>query len=139
MESKINARKIVEKDWKYLKEWFMIHDGVLPDMNFLPDDGLGGVVVEKDNRPIAAAFIYYTNSDIAFLDCGISDPHYKGRDRFEIGNVLIKECERLTKANGCEAMFTSTGNKGLLKRYKGMNWSIRENMSYCIKYIYNER
>ena len=135
----IATRSIKIEDWELFTEWFYYYGKDLPDKNLLPDDGLGGVVVEKNNRPIAATFIYKTNSDTVFLDLGISDPHYKGRDRLEIGNALIKECVRRAEALGYEAVVTTTGNKGLLKRYKAMNWIINEGMSYCTKYIYNER
>ena len=139
MEQKLTTRSIVSEDWKIFEKWFLGHGEGLPQRNLLPDNGLGGVIVEKDGRPIAATFIYQTNSVIAFLDIGISDPYYKGRDRFEIGNVLIKECVRRAEATGCEAVVTTTGNKGLLKRCKAMNWEINDNVSYCTKYIYNAR
>ena len=139
MEQKLTTRSIVSEDWKIFEKWFLGHGEGLPQRNLLPDNGLGGVMVEKDGRPIAATFIYQTNSDIAFLDIGISDPYYKGKDRFEIGNILIKECLRRVEASGYEALSLTTNNKGLLKRFKTMNWQINENMSYCTKYIYNAR
>jgi len=139
MKQKLTTRDIVSEDWKILEKWFLGHGKELPQRNLLPDNGLGGIIVEKDGRPIAATFIYQTNSDIAFLDIGISDPYYKGKDRFEIGNTLIKECLRKVEASGYEALSVTTGNKGLLKRFKDMNWEINDNLSYCTKYIYNAR
>lgn len=141
MEQKINVRSIVEEDWKFLKEWYLHHGQHTPDRNLLPENGLGGLIVEKDKKPLAATFIYYTNSDVAWLDNGISTLHYEGEftkeESFEIGNILIKACVKKAEAMGFEVVRSITDNKTLLRRFKTLDWSIKENMNYCTKYIYN--
>ena len=136
----ITVRTVKIEDYKFINKWWLgWGEEHSPKLIDLPDRGLGGVVVEKNGKPIAVNYIYLTNSNMAYLANAISDPNYKGRDRLEIGNVLIKECVRIAEAIGCEAVVTTTGNKGLLRRYKAMNWEINDNVSYCTKYIYNAR
>ena len=77
----LNIRRLTENDWDTLCHWWDAWpEWVNPPKDFLPDNGTGGLIVEKD-VPIAAGFIYYTNSKGALFEWVISNPEYKERDR----------------------------------------------------------
>ena len=122
MKDNVIVRGITLKDYEFINKWWEDSGYGIVDKKYLPDNGLGGLIVEKNGVPLAAAYTYTTNSRVCYMDNLVSNFNYKGRDRLEIGNVLIKECVRIAEATGCEAVVTTTGNKGLLRRYKAMNW-----------------
>ena len=50
---KFNIRKLTENDWDTLVSWWGDWPGwVNPPKDFLPDNGTGGLMVEKNNIPI---------------------------------------------------------------------------------------
>ena len=58
------TRKLKASDWNTLVAWWDTWpDWVAPPKGFLPDNGTGGFMVEKNGIPIVAGFIYETNSD----------------------------------------------------------------------------
>ena len=80
---KFNARKLTDKDYDCLVDWWKWWRWTPVTRNFLPDNGTGGIIIEKDKTPIVAGFIYYTNSDAVLLEWIVSNPHYKNKDRKE--------------------------------------------------------
>ena len=60
---KFNARKLNDKDYDCLVNWWKWWRWTPIPKNFLPDNGTGGIMIQKENIPIVAGFIYYTNSD----------------------------------------------------------------------------
>ena len=74
----MDIRNISPDDWDTLIKW-----GVNKDKDLLPKDGTGGLLVHFENIPIAAGFIYLTNSKLAFINDIIYD---KDKDRYAIGD-----------------------------------------------------
>ena len=53
------ARSLRESDWDTLVAWWSSWDGwSTPGKDFLPGNGTGGIMVEKNGEPIVAGFIY---------------------------------------------------------------------------------
>ena len=98
---KLFARDLNEEDWDTLTSWW----------NALPDNGKGGIMIEKNNVPIVAGFIYETNSASVLLEWIISNPEYRDTDRQDAIEMLITEAEKLTKKMGYQYMFTIGRNK----------------------------
>lgn len=65
---KLNARKLINTDYKVLVDWWKWWRWPSIPKNFLPDNGTGGIMIQKENIPIVAGFIYYTNSDAVFVE-----------------------------------------------------------------------
>ena len=85
MKNKLNydIRPIKMDDYPKLTKWWKLYKeyGVeVPRKSLLPNKGLGGFVVEKDERLVASAFLYLTNSALGYVDYLIADPKYREND-----------------------------------------------------------
>ena len=81
---KFNIRKLEASDWGTLVKWWdSWSEWAAPSKTFLPDNGTGGLIVEKGKQPIVAGFLYFTNSQAVLLEWIISNPEYRSKDRQE--------------------------------------------------------
>ena len=93
------ARALTTKDWDTLVEWWDWWPGwVAPPKDFLPNHGTGGFMVEKNNTPIVAGFVYFTNSKAAWVEYIISNPKYREDDRPESIEFLLTELEEAVES-----------------------------------------
>ena len=130
MSSKINIRKIELKDYKYINKWWVQQGFDAVDLSVLPMQGLGGLIVEKE-KPIAAAYLYLTNSKMGYIDNLISDPKYISKDRFNIILELIITCKQMAKEVGCLDVWAVTNSNGIIKRCEELKYNISKN-NYAI-------
>ena len=66
---KFNIRKLEASDWGTLVKWWdSWPEWVAPPKTFLPENGTGGLIVEKDEQPVVAGFLYFTNSQAVLLE-----------------------------------------------------------------------
>ena len=130
---KLIARSLKESDWETLLKWWNSWpDWSAPSKDFLPDNGTGGIMVEKNNKSIVAGFIYETNSASVLLEWIVSDPEYRDNDRGQAIELLITEAEKLTKSLGYDYMFTIGRNKQLIETHKKLGWFVDDKPSHEI-------
>tara|TARA_B100000927_G_scaffold84695_1_gene68037 strand:- start:695 stop:1105 length:411 start_codon:yes stop_codon:yes gene_type:complete len=128
---KLNTRRLVEKDYDILKEWWDFWPGwEAPPRDLLPNNGTGGVMVESNGTPIVAGFLYTTNSKMVLLEWVISNPNYRESDRKDAIYILITECERIIKELGYKYGVTITKNQHLINKHKYLGWKQDEKPSY---------
>ena len=136
MEQIYNIRPIMVEDYTILMEWWKSYDGIeIPDSSILPTGGLGGFVIEKKERMIAAAYIYFTNSAIAYIDFLISDPNYKSKDRYEIIAQLIVACSNAAVKQGSKLVWAITTYNGVIQRCKELGGDVLDN-NYTVIYTH---
>jgi len=127
----MKLRKLTDQDWDTLCKWWEAWPKwVNPPKSFLPDNGKGGFIVEKNNKPICAGFIYLTNSDAVLLEWIVSDPEYRENDRKEALKLLITGAEAACKAIGKKHMFSIGRNKHLIETHKELGWAVDTSSSY---------
>ena len=119
MENKLNydIRPIEMDDYPKLIKWWKLYKkyGVeVPKKSLLPNKGLGGFVVEKDERLVASAFLYLTNSALGYVDYLIADPKYRENDRQNILLNLATYVTTVAVKLGCEKVWAMTANKKLV-------------------------
>ena len=108
---KLKIRKLTENDWDTLVSWWDAWpEWVNPSKGFLPGNGTSGLMVEKNNKPIVAGFLYFTNSEAVLLEWIVSDPEYKEKDRKKAIEKLIMGAEIFCKKNGKEPSHEITKN-----------------------------
>ncbi len=105
---KLNIRKIQHNDWDTLVSWWLEwrYWEVAPPKDFLPDNGTGGFMVEKDGIPIVSGFLYFTNSQGVLLEWIVSNPNYRDSDRKEAIILLIDTAEDFIKKQGKSYIFS---------------------------------
>ena len=129
----MNTRLLKDEDWDTLCEWWKAWPGwESPPKSLLPDNGKGGLMVEKDGIPIIAGFIYLTNSEACWLEWVVSNPKYKNRDRKQAIELLITSIEQTCKGLGKTHMFSIGRNKHLIETHKKLGWQVDNKPSYEI-------
>jgi len=130
---KFNIRKLEASDWGTLVKWWdSWPEWVAPPKTFLPDNGTGGLIVEKGEQPIVAGFLYFTNSQAVLLEWIISNPEYRNKDRQEAIELLINTAEAICKKQDQLHMFSIGRNKHLIEIHKKLGWNIDSKPSYEI-------
>ena len=125
MDNEINIRKIELKDYEFINKWWTQQGFTALDKDILPMNGLGGIIIEKD-KPIAAAYLYLTNSKVGYIDNLITDPKYISKDRFDIILMLIQACEQMANEVGCLEIWAMTESEGILQRCKALGYNTSE-------------
>ena len=129
----LKSRLLKDSDWETLCQWWESWPKwVNPPKSFLPDNGKGGLMVEKEGRPIVAGFLYITNSDAVLLEWIVSDPEYRDKDRKDALELLIASAEATCKGLGKKHMFTIGRNKHLIETHKKLGWIADPDPSYEI-------
>lgn len=127
------VRDLNINDYDTLSLWWDWWPGwTAPSRDFLPENGTGGLMIEKDNIPIVAGFLYLTNSKTAILEWIISNPKYKDKDRKEAIEMLIIEAENKVKKLGYKYVFTIGRSKSLINKHEKLGWFVDAKPSYEI-------
>mgnify|MGYP003642336007 CR=1 FL=1 len=135
---KLNIRMLKDSDWNTLVEWWDAWPNwVNPPRSFLPDNGKGGFMVEKESQPIVAGFLYTTNSKAALLEWIVSNPKYKEDDREKAIELLIEGAENVCKEQGIKHIFSIGRNKSLINTHKKLGYQVDDKPSYEITKIIN--
>jgi len=129
---KFNARRLTDNDYELLVSWWKWWRWTPIPKNFLPDNGTGGIMIEKDNTPVVAGFIYYTNSDAVVVEWIISNPDYKDKNRKQAVEVLLNTIEEVCKKQGKQYMFSIGRSKQLIDTHKKLGWVVDNKPSYEI-------
>tara|TARA_R110000751_G_scaffold71279_2_gene144157 strand:+ start:8905 stop:9315 length:411 start_codon:yes stop_codon:yes gene_type:complete len=129
----LNIRRLTDNDWETLVSWWDAWpEWANPPRDFLPENGKGGFMVEKNDKPVVAGFIYQTNSKGILLEWIISNPDYKDNDRKQAIELLILGAENVAKELGFKYMFSIGRSKSLINIHKEMGWTVDEKPSYEI-------
>jgi hypothetical protein len=118
-----SVRFLKEDDYEVLCQWWKAFRFPAPPRDFLPENGTGGIMVQKDGVNIVAGFVYFTNSAIAWSEFIISNFDYKDKDRKEAIKILIYELNELSKSKGSKYIYTVVKNQNLKKIYQEMGYS----------------
>ena len=132
MEHELTFRPLEKEDYETICKWWKWWMGVVVDKDFLPENGIGGYIIEKNKERVACGFTYTTNSKVTWLAWVVSNPKYKQKDRGFIIKSLIKDIEKICKKNGYKYIFTVCQNKHLIKIHKELGWHNNKNPSYEI-------
>ena len=130
--NKLFTRNLRDSDWDILVSWWKWWRWPIMPKDFLPENGTGGLVIEKNNIPIVAGFLYETNSEVLILEWIVSNPEYKQTDRQDAVELLIKESENRAKDLGYKYMFSVGKNKHLINTHEKLGWDVDKRSSHEI-------
>ncbi len=128
----MNIRKLTESDYETLANWWKAWKWPPVQKDFLPDNGTGGFVIEKEGIMIVAGFVYITNSKAVLLEWIISNPEYREDDRDMAITCLIKTIESIVKEWGYKYIFSIGRTKALIDKHRELGYSVDEKASYEI-------
>jgi hypothetical protein len=119
-----NLRILNEGDYEVLVKWWKSWRWTAPEKDFLPLNGLGGLMVYTDEVDVVAGFVYTTNSKVAWSEFIISN--FEVKDKIIRDNaikILIQELSRVAKETGAKYIFTTVKNANLVNHYKEMGFT----------------
>ncbi len=120
----MKVRKITEQDWPTLSKWWLEWEfGSSPVKSLLPGDGTFGLIVEKQNIPIASIFIYQTNAQMAILAWPLSSRNYNEKDRSEAIKKLNSAAEQVCKSLNCKHILFFGDNRKYINKLKELGFS----------------
>jgi hypothetical protein len=138
MMEEYNIRPLQLEDYSTLVKWWESYDHIVtPESHMLPEGGLGGFIVEKEGRPMAAGFLYLTNSTVGYVDYLVSDPNYKGKDRFEMITWLIEACSEEAIRQGCRITWAMTTYSGIVRRCDKLGYEVLDE-KYSVIYTHHK-
>lgn len=122
MQSRVmfNIRTLTESDYDHLlTKWWKDWRWTAPSKDLLPENGLGGVMIEDEGTPVVAGFLYLTNASVAWVEFIVSNIEYKDRaKRKEAIELLIFHLCRIAESCGKKYVYTSVKNKNLKKSFE---------------------
>jgi hypothetical protein len=128
---KLKARRLIHEDYDTIVEWWKSWPGWEPlGRNLLPEDGTGGIMIEREGKPLIAGFLYVTNSDICWMEWIVSDPTQ--RNKSEAMSLLISSLEKWGKEAGFKVILSIGRSKNLINEHKKLGYTVDNNPSYEI-------
>jgi len=128
----LTVRELKESDWEDMSSWWKWWRWPEVSKETLPLNGCGGIMVCKGEIPVAAGFLYLSNSKVAWLDWIVSNPQYREVDRKDALEMLIKSLEWVAKLEGYSIIISIARNKSLINIHKKLGYTVDESPSYEI-------
>lgn len=128
----MKIRRLHEDDWKFLPSWWQAYGQEVPERSFLPNNGLGGFIIESqpDRTPIAAHFLWTTNSDTCIPAVLISDRFYRDTNKQLALQKLIDFTVDFGFELGNKFAFSWAKPEILLEKYEKTGFSKDKSPSY---------
>ena len=124
MKDKLIFRPLNKEDYETICKWWKWWRWPVLPKTALPNNGKGGFMIEKNNKPIVSAFLYLTNSSVVLLEWIVSNPDYRESDRKEAIEMLINKTEEFCKNMDCKHMFSIGRNKHLIDTHEKLGWHV---------------
>ncbi len=133
---KFNIRVLNENDYEdILVGWWKDWKWIPPVKDFLPLNGLGGIMVEWNDIPVCAGFIIQTNSKVAWIEWIVSNKNFKEKlHRKDALNLLVQTLTDVAKKTGSTYAYTILKSPSLINTYKNNGYLGEEqNINEMIK------
>lgn len=120
----MNVRKLNSEDYtNILVGWWSDWGWPSPDRDFLPENGVGGLIVFDGDVPICAGFFYTTNSKAAWVDWIVSSKTYNVKPtRKEAIKLLIESLTQECKNKGSKYTYALIKHPSLIDVYKELGY-----------------
>ena len=128
----LQVRALRESDWETMLAWWKAWGWPEMSKDLMPLNGLGGIIVEKEDIPIASGYLYLTNAKVAWTEWIVSDPNYRQEDRGDALKMIVNGLEDIAIASGYKIILSVGRNKGLLNIHKELGYTVDDSPSYEI-------
>lgn len=119
-----NIRKLNENDYDdILVGWWNDWGWTPPQADFLPDNGMGGIMVLDGDEPICAGYLYATNSKVAWVDWIVSSKTYRKKpNRKDAIMELVNQLTNIAKMSGFTYTYALIKNRSLIEIYSDLGY-----------------
>lgn len=117
----LSIRKLKSSDYDILQGWWKDWGWDPVPKDFLPDNGTGGLMILIDGSPVAAGFIYKTNSKVFWIDFIVSTKE-RIEGRSKAINVLLYALDDSCKKMGAKYIYALIKNISLIGRYEALGF-----------------
>lgn len=101
----VSVRKFdLSRDYDILSEWWQAHGSFPPKPEHLSSTG---IVVEAEDKPVCAGFLYQTDSKICVFEFVVSDPKADKQIRSDALKHLIQTIKSIAKEGEYTLIYTS--------------------------------
>ncbi len=121
----LNIRPLNETDYDtILIDWWKDWGWEPPKKDFLPLNGVGGMIVFDGDTPVCAGFTYTTNSAVAWVDWIISNKKYRKKpERGQAIEGLISSLTEVCKSSEHKYVYALIKSRPLIEVYKRLGYS----------------
>ncbi len=85
---------------------------------------MGGFIFCDGKDPLAACWLYLTNSKLGCINPFVADPSYRDTDRQEIFKELIRFMTMFAHDVGCLTLWGHTESPTMAELYKELEWDV---------------
>ena len=107
------SRFKIDEHYAILQEWWRGYEAFAPKIEHLPETG---ILVSVNDKPVAAGFLYKTDSSICIFEFMVSDPKSSKEDKEKAVDHLIISAKEWAEKSGFNMVYTSTGIERFVKR-----------------------
>ncbi len=127
----LTKRRLQHDDYETIVKWWESWPDWVPlARNLLPENGTGGIMIERDGNPIVAGFLYGTNSKISWMEWIVGNP--EERNKSEAIELLISSLEEWAVEGGFEVILSIGRSKSLIDKHKKLGYTVDDNPSHEI-------
>tara|TARA_R100001163_G_C4994446_1_gene145845 strand:+ start:310 stop:708 length:399 start_codon:yes stop_codon:yes gene_type:complete len=131
----MKIKRIQKTDFDTISKWWLDWGLEIPEEELLPEKGTGGWMISDNEIPVAAGYLYFTNTRIGYIDFLISNPEYREKDRNEMIVDLIDYMVKFGIKRGCKFIWATSDNKHVTDKCKKLNYKVLDK-KYNIIYKY---
>jgi len=120
----LSIRVLNENDYAdILVGWWADWKWKAPQKDFLPEDGVSGMIVYDGDTPVCAGFLYLSNSKVFWVDWIISNFHYTNRENRKTALLfLIDTLSNVAANNGAKYIYALIKQPSLIKKYEQLGF-----------------
>lgn len=120
----LKVRQLQQGDYEnILLKWWQDWSWTAPTKEFLPEDGVGGMIVFDDDEPVCAGFLYLTNSKASWVDWIISSKTYRKKPERKLAiGILIESLTGISKELGYKFAYALIKHPSLIEVYQGQGY-----------------
>lgn len=132
----VNARKFdLSRDYDILFDWWYAHNSFPPKPEHLSTTG---IVVEVEDKPVCAGFLYKTDSKICILEFVVCDPGAAKKARDQGLSHLIEEVKIWAVKEGYTLIYNSSKFGKFINRLQDAGFVIVDtDMKHCFYEVNN--
>jgi hypothetical protein len=121
----LNIRPLTYEDYDdTLTGWWADWGWTAPTRDFLPDDGVGGIMVLDGDVPVCVGYMYATNSRVAWVDWIVSNKQYRKKpQRGEAIKLLVSTLSEISKNLGNKYCYALIKHQSLIETYKELGYT----------------